>query len=186
MKPLILYYSFTGNNELLAKHLADRLDCASERIIEKKERRPFTIILDMALRRRPAIEPIRALPSDHDHVVLLAPLWNKRIANPMVSAIRQIAGALPDYSFVTLCGGERPGQREQVRRELEKLTGKPPVHAWELHVEELVPPGGKPTAVSEHRVTAGELSTFRDELDEIVRALQPAEAGSAPPGPYAA
>ena len=186
MKPLIIYYSFSGNNELLAKHLASRLVCRAEAVVEKKQRRPITILLDMIFKRRPAIFALRASPADFDHVLLMAPLWNKGIAHPMGSAIRQVRDVLPDYSFVTLCGGERPGQHEHVWGELEKLAGKPPIHVWELHVEDVVPRGGKPAEVTGHRVDANELAAFSSQIDAIVRALEPAEAASPPPGPYAA
>jgi hypothetical protein len=186
MMPLIIYYSFSGNNELLAQHLAERLGCTVEAVVEKKKRRPLTILLDLAFRRRPAIEEIRAAPARHDHVLFLAPLWNMRVASPMASAIRQTRHELPAYSFVTLCGGERPGQRERVTGELEELAGKPPIHVWELHVEDLVPRGAKPAAVTGHRVAPDELGAYRDVIDEIVRALEPARATSSPPGPHAA
>ena len=188
MKPLILYYSYSGNNELLARHLASRLDCRVEAIVEKKKRRPVTILLDMALKRRPAIEEIWASPAEFDHVLLLAPLWNMGIAHPMVSAIRQIAGRLPNYSFVTLCGYDRPGQNERVRRELEELTGKAPMNVWELTVAELVPlvERANVRVVSRRCVRAHELEAFSDRIDQIVDALEPAEAGSPPPGSHAA
>lgn len=187
MKTLIVYYSFSGNNEVLAKHLARRLVCRAEAVIERKERRPATILLDMIFRRRPAIHPLRASPSDFDHVLFMAPLWNKGIAHPMVSALRQVRDALPDYSFVSLCGGERPGQHEHVTRELETLTGKAPANVWELHVEDLVPLDGrkKPGAVTGRRVGPDDLAAFGGAVEEILRALQPAATGSLPPGPNA-
>lgn len=71
-------------------------------------------------------------------------------------------------------------------RELEDITGKPPVRVWELHVDDLVAPGGKPAAVRGHRVSPQELSAFGEVIEEIVGALQPAEVGSPPPGSDAA
>ena len=180
MKTLIIYYSFSGNNELLARHLASRLRCRAEAVVERKGRRPVTILLDMIFRRRPAILPLRASPADFDHVLLLAPLWNKGIAHPMASAIRQIADTLPDFSFVSLCGGERPGQREHVVRELEKLAGRAPRHVWELHVEELVDADERTRAgaVTGHRVRPDELAAFSEAIEQIVGALAPAAVGA--------
>lgn len=186
MKLLILYYSFTGNNELLAKHLACRFVCRAEAVLEKRKRRPLTILLDMLFKRRPEIHGLRAAPADFDHVLFLAPLWNMGVAHPMASAIRQTRDALPDYSFVSLCGYERAGQREHLIRELRELTGKSPSHVWELPVSGLVPPEDRDDArvVSSRRVAADELSAFGNEIEEIVRALEPARAGSPPPGAH--
>jgi hypothetical protein len=168
---LLLYYSFSGNNELLAKHLAARLACGAEAVVETKTRRPITILWDMILRRRPEIHRLRASAAAFDHVLFIAPLWNKGIAYPMVSAIRQARDDLRAYSFLTLCGSERPGQREHVVRELQKLTGKAPSHVWDLHVDDLASSDERGRAGTSELITADDLPAFRGVLDEVVAAL---------------
>lgn len=46
MRILIIYFSFSGNNRLLAEHLAKRIGCDICPIVEKKRRTMVTIILD--------------------------------------------------------------------------------------------------------------------------------------------
>ena len=46
MKTLIVYYSFTQNNEALARMLQTRLDCEMLKIETVKRRSTFSIFLD--------------------------------------------------------------------------------------------------------------------------------------------
>jgi hypothetical protein len=79
---------------------------------EPRQRPMVTILLDLAFRRSGQIEPLRADPRIYDHVLFLAPSWNRHIATPMRAAMRHLAPEVGAYSFVTLCGGDRPRQSD--------------------------------------------------------------------------
>jgi len=55
MKTLIVYYSFTQNNEALAKMIQTRLDCEMFKIETIRKRSSFSIFLDAVFGRKPAI-----------------------------------------------------------------------------------------------------------------------------------
>ena len=55
MKTVIVYYSFSGNNESLAKELRLRFGCDIIKIIEQKRRTGFTILLDLIFNRESKI-----------------------------------------------------------------------------------------------------------------------------------
>ncbi|HRP95260.1 MAG TPA: hypothetical protein PL143_03335 [Rhodocyclaceae bacterium] len=169
MTLLIICYSHSGNNRLLAEHLGRLLGARVVGVVEKRKRTGLTMVLDMVFKRRSAIHDLGVSPKAYDHVLLIAPLWNKRVANPMRSAIEQIRGELDRYSFVSLCGHERPGQSAHVTRELERLVGKAPERVWELHVCELVAPEQKTnvTVVSAHKVIESELEAFQTKISEM-------------------
>lgn len=169
MKLLILYYSHTGNNRLLAERLGREFGARVVGVVEKRKRHGLTILLDMLFKRRPPIRDLGVSPRDYEHVLLMAPLWNMGIAHPMKSAILQMKDALARFSFVSFCGYERPGQAAHVAKELEQLTGKAPVQVWELHVSDLFPPEqkNKVTVVSAHKVTEQELERFQAKIGEI-------------------
>lgn len=169
MKLLIVYYSHSGNNRLLAEHLGRILGARVEGVIEKRKRTGLTILLDMLLKRRPAIHAIEVSPKAFDRVLLAAPVWNMSVAYPMQTAIKQMRGDLGKFAFVSLCGYGRPGQSTYLAGELARLAGKAPEHVWELHVCDLVPPEhrDKVTVVSAHRVTENELQVFRATIEEI-------------------
>lgn len=169
MSTLILVYSFTGNNRLLAEVLASRIGGIVEEIRPLRRRRQISILLDMIFRRQPAIAPLVNDPGAFDHVLLLAPLWDKKIAHPMASAIRREASRFNRYSFASLCGYDRPGQHAHVVAELTGLVGRAPDHAIELHVAQLVAPADREriSRVTPRRVTPADMDRYAAQLDTI-------------------
>ena len=131
MKKIIIYYSFTGNNESLYRELQRRLNCEAFRILEPKRRTWLTILLDMLFDRRPRIELFPVDLRKYDMVILMSPVWNAHIANPMKSFIDKEKDHLKEYAFLTVCGG-RQGQKEKLLQELKLLTGKTPAAVAEL------------------------------------------------------
>lgn len=59
MKTLIVYFSFSGNNELLAKDVAKDLEADLLQITEPKKRGIFRIMLDMLFNRFPKINELK-------------------------------------------------------------------------------------------------------------------------------
>jgi hypothetical protein len=166
MRPVILAYSFTGNNRLLAETLASKLSCPLVDVVPRAKRWPISIAIDLMLRRFPRIRPVD-LPG-HDHLLVIAPLWNRWIAHPMRAALRALGAEIGPYSFISLSGGVRPGQIEFVDEQLEKLTGQPPRNHWALYVEKLVPEDIRGTPkVSAYKVSPHELERY-PEIGEIV------------------
>ncbi|GGD44214.1 hypothetical protein [Sinisalibacter lacisalsi] len=166
MRPVVLAYSFTGNNRLLAEALAGRIGCPLVEVVPRGKRWPISIALDLMFRRFPKIHPV-SLP-EHDHLLVIAPLWDRWIAHPMRSALKALGPAIGPYSFISLSGGVRPGQVAFVDEQLEQLTGQPPRNHWALYVEKLVPEEIRGTPkVSAYRVSPEELESY-PELGEIV------------------
>ena len=161
MRILIIFYSFTGNNRLLARHLAERLGADVVEVEEPRRRTGFTILLDLAFGRLGQIVPLRVEPSDCDHLLFLSPLWNRHIATPMRAAMLQLAPHIGNYSFVTLCGGDRPLQSETVRREATSAVGRPPAHQRQVWVEK------------QRTVTEDDLDRLKPEIDAIVDWFEP-------------
>lgn len=166
MPPVILFYSFTGNNRLLAETLAGRIGCSVVEVTETRPRKPLRIAFDLALRRFPPIAPFE-LP-DYDRLIVIAPLWNRWIAHPMRTALRGLGRGIGPYAFASFSGGVRPGQVDFVDDQLLKLTGRAAEKHWALYVEELVPEKIRGTPlVSDYRVKPEELTRY-PEVDEIV------------------
>jgi hypothetical protein len=115
-----------------------------------------TILLDLAFRRSGQIEPLRADPRIYDHVLFLAPSWNRHIATPMRAAMRHLAPEVGAYSFVTLCGGDRPRQSDTVRLKATSAAGRPPLHQKEIWLEQ------------QRAATEDDLDAMRPEIDTIV------------------
>lgn len=161
MRILIIFYSFSGNNRLLARRLAARLDAEVVEVKEPRRRTSFTIMLDLAFARLGQIVPLRVEPADYDHILFLSPLWNRHIATPMRAAMRQLAPQIANYSFVTLCGGDRPLQSETVLHEATTAVGRPPAYQKQLWVDK------------QRAVTEDDLDQLQPEIDRIVRWFEP-------------
>ena len=172
MKTLVVFYSFSGNNSIVAEELNRRLGGDIYEIKEMKGRTPFTILFDLLLNRKPKIKAPSIPPDRYERVILLAPVWNAKVASPMQSFIRQEKDHLKEYCFVTVCGG-RAGQQEKLEKQLYLLTGKAPMLVKQLPVNDLVPPerrrGVKNTASV--RMGSSDLKYFEPAIEELVKKL---------------
>ena len=138
MKPLIVYFSHSGNNVKLANELRDRIGCEMYEIKEKKKRKDLSILFDVLLKRNSRLAPIDVDVSEYGPIILLAPIWAGKIAAPMRTFIKMEGDKLTDYSFITLCTGAK-GQREKIANELSSLTAQKPTAVTELWINNLLP-----------------------------------------------
>lgn len=170
MSVLVLYYSRSGNNRLLARHLAARLGADVEEVRARGWRTFLSMILDMSRDRRPRLHPLRHDAGAYDSVLFLAPIWDFSVAHPMKTCLESLKARLTSYSFVTLCGYRRDGQGDHIRQELRDLTGREPAHTAELLVADLVPESDrhKVRVVSAKRVTEAELASFDPQIEAIL------------------
>jgi hypothetical protein len=188
----IVYYSHQGNNEVLAKYLSRRIECGVVPIVEVKKRTGATILLDLLFSRYPRIQPIQRAFREYDHVILVSPVWGGRIAAPLRTFLRVYRQQLHDYSFITLCGYDNPGQRAALSAELERRLGRAPHAVLELRVSDLVPAGRRRNLriINSRRVQESELGQYQPAIDEFLqaaggrRSAVPRELGA--PAPTAA
>lgn len=169
MKTLIAYYSFTQNNEKLAKHLHKQLNCDIVKIETTKKRNGLSILFDIMFKRKPEIKPVPYYLQDYDHVIFIAPIWAGRIAMPMKSFLIEEKSNIKQYSFITLCGGST-GQREKIQRELVSIVDIPPDKVVELWVNKLLSVKQKDTIKHTlgYRIQTNEFSKFEAELKQIL------------------
>ena len=172
MKTLIVYFSFSGNNELLAKELRNTLNCDLYPVRELKKRAGISIFLDILFKRTPAIKKPDINLADYDHMILVSPVWAGRIANPLKSFIKLKKEQIADYSFISLCGA---GGNKDLEAELRRLTGKKPIAVCELAVRDLLPVEKKDKVkyTSGYKVQLQDLKPFKKAIDRfLVSALQ--------------
>lgn len=168
MKTLIAYYSFTENNEKLAVYLQKRINCDIVKIETIKSRNSFSILFDLIFNRMPATKAVPYSLKDYDHVIFLAPIWAGKIAMPMKSFLVKEKTNIPDYSFITMCGGGNPDQKQNIRKQLSEVLQKDPLDVVELWVSKLFPEGGiKPT--SAFRIEETDLDKFQSEISSFLR-----------------
>lgn len=174
MKTLIVYYSFSHNNELLARTLQAELECAIYPIREVlKKRSWFTILLDLLFDRRPPIEAGECHVADYDCCLLVGPVWGGKVASPLKTFLLREKKNLTRYAFVTVCGGRNPAQAIQLRKELSTLTGKEPEGVCECWVSELLPADRKHAKdVSSYRIQEKDLMVFQGRVATFLQGLE--------------
>jgi len=108
-KVLIACYSRSGYTASLAREIADMTGWDLEEI---KDRRPrdgnwgfARCIRDVLLHLQPAIITGGKQPEDYDLVVLMAPVWMRRLAAPMRSYIARNRSGLKQVAFACTYGG---------------------------------------------------------------------------------
>lgn len=169
-KILLIYYSFSGNNKLLADHLAGELRSQTCAIVEKSQRTALTIFFDVFLKRTPKILPLDKKIADFDQVIFLAPLWAGKIASPLKALLKQEKSSIKKYYFITLCGGyEKKDQLEKVNEELLGLVGKPAAAMFEIDISDLFPPEKKThiRTISGYHLKKDDLNKFAGQIKKI-------------------
>lgn len=171
MKTLIVYYSFTHNNELLAKSIQRRLKCDILNIEAVKRRTGLKIMLDLLFDRRPRLQPYPSV-SSYEQFIFMAPIWAGKIASPMITFLLQEKHHISRYSFITVCGGA-PQQKEKLTKNLTALLGCEPEIVQELWTNDLLPKGYRDTIkfASGYRIQPEDLEQFEGKIDEFVRSL---------------
>ena len=176
MKTLIVYYSFTNNNDLLARDIQEKLACDMVKIEEEKKRSGFTIFMDILFKRKPKIKQLHVFINDYDNFIFIAPIWAGRIASPLRSFLLMERANIDHYSFITVCGG-MPGQKEKITSELTKLVQKAPQNVTELWINDLLPKDKKDTVkyTTAYRLKKTDLHAFNHEIYEFLNESEPLE-----------
>ncbi len=98
MKSLVLYYSYTGTTEKIAKVISEELGADIERVCveDEKKREGFSSYffggMQALLKKEPATKPLSLNPGEYDMIIIGTPVW----AGTCAPAMRTI---LHRYSF---------------------------------------------------------------------------------------
>jgi len=172
MKTLIAYYSYTGNNEVLARDLQKKLNGDLFKIEPKQPRTYFSIMMDIIFNRTPEITDFYHAHFTYDHHVLIGPVWAGRIGSPLRSFLQKEGAGIANYSFITICGGVS-GQNEKITRSLTKIAGRMPSQVVELRLNELLlGTGRKSLQVDNYKLEPGDLRFFEPRIDNFVKSIQ--------------
>jgi len=176
MKTVIISYSLTGNNEALAKRIAEELKAEHIRITEPKKRTYGTIAADLVFGRTPKTEPQPQVMSAYDLVVFVAPVWMGQPAFPMRPYLKQLKKHPQKYAFVSISGGP---MNRGLSNTLKSKTGAEAVTVADLHITDLLPAGQKPAsqdALAAYRLTAQDVENLTERAVKMLREKWPLEA----------
>jgi flavodoxin len=169
MKTLIVYFSHSGNNEILVKYLQNKISCDTLRIEEASRRTGMTILLDLLFNRTPKLKDHGRPLENYSDFIFVAPIWAGKIATPLKSFLLKEKDRLKSYSFISLCGGVK-GQLQKITDELKKILHRDPELVKELWINDLLPPDKINTVkyTSGYKATVADLDNFKDEIDDLL------------------
>jgi flavodoxin len=172
MKTLIVYYSFSGNNRVLARYLQTKLGADLQKIEELKSRTGFTILLDILFKRTPKIAGSHINWHHYDRIIFTAPIWAGKIASPMQAFLKLEKDNITQYSFISLCG---TGGNKKISSALTELVQHAPTAVLELRVNDLIPPEKKNKILytSGYKVQEQDFAVFDRAIDKFLQVLQP-------------
>lgn len=172
MKPLVIYYSNSGNNERLALRIKNSLGCEVLEIKEKKKRGAVSILFDLFFNRSTKLSEHKISNYEQNVVMLVAPVWGGKIATPMRAFAEQERKNIHKYFLITLCNGGE-GQREKIAAELSSIIQREPLGVTELGINRLLPEDkrNKIKYTFHYKVSDDDLDRFEEELKELVNAV---------------
>lgn len=182
MKTLIVFYSNTGNNRVLAQELKNKLNADILEVEEFGKRTGMKILLDIVFNRKPAIRYSPFPTHQYDLVLIVAPIWAAKIANPMRVFLRCEKSNLKRYAFISICGGATGEQVHKIREGLYDIIKRLPVAVCQLSINDLLPAHQKDKVkyTSSYRIGDNDLDHFKsrikdfiDEVETIAEVLQP-------------
>jgi hypothetical protein len=169
MKTLIVNFSFTGNNLILAQEMRTRMNADILQVKEPGHRTNFSIFLDTLFRRQVAIhyDPIDL--RIYDHIVFVAPIWVGKIASPLKSFLKIERESVRHYSFISVCSGVA-GQIDRLQDELAALIGREATMVTELWIKDLLfsHKKGEMKYVAEYRLHTKDMTAFGEQISRHV------------------
>jgi len=92
-KPIIVYYSRTGETRIVANTLKDQLSYEIEEIKSTEDREGFwgviTCVLDSILDRDDIIEPFNKDLKGYNPIIIASPIWVGKLSSPARTFIKQ-------------------------------------------------------------------------------------------------
>jgi len=169
MKSLIVYYSHSGNNEMLAHRLKDRIKSDIFQITEKKKRKTISILFEYFFPRKSKILPNNLNVKEYDTVIFVSPVWGSKIASPLRAFIQKEKDHISNYYYITICNGIID-QKEKLISELTSLLMKAPLHIVELWINNLLPEDQKNKVkhTFNYKITPKDLDVLNLKIESLV------------------
>lgn len=123
MKSIIIYYSHTGNNALLAEETAKTLGIESFRLTEKEKRTTKTIVKDMIFHRKSNFVSYPQNIDEYDMVIFMGPIWMFNIPSPLKTYFKIVKKKIKKYAYISISGGAL-GPNPGIPKQLVKRLGK--------------------------------------------------------------
>lgn len=143
MRTLVIYYSNTGNTQMVAKLLADALggDLAEVTCgVYLRWYGPVAMAWDIFTRHIPKVDVVLPVGAEYDAVVIGGPVWAARAAPPILAlAGHPLLSSAYAAFFVTCSGTSSTSPPEPAVSEMQKMSEKPTLGTWIFRANDLSP-----------------------------------------------
>jgi len=121
-KPLVVYYSRTGNTRVMARTIAGLLRADTGEIISRKKRSSllaFTCVFDQLFDRDDDYEPLEVDIPAYDPLIIAGPIWIHKLASPVRTFLKspELRGKTI-HLFVCHSGNYFAEDADRIRAEL--------------------------------------------------------------------
>ena len=168
MNVLIACYSRTGNNALLARFLAEKLNADLEEIIGVKDRSKdsavFRIFFHAVLGLKAKIYHPKKKLSDYNLVIICTPAWLGRLPSHIHAYLALTRNSFKKFAVASLSG---KGNNPKLLKQIRSLLGKKEVARLELRV-----PVKDGEDFIKKKVSYKELKLFEKEINEFIKKLR--------------
>ena len=126
MKRLVVYYSLSGNTEMAAKKIAEKLGAELLKIdTEKPMPKSFAAQIlvgggQVMMNYIPKLKPLEKDPAEYDEIILGSPIWNSKGVPAINAFLKDEKAAAKVTSLFFLSGGG------ETKKGLEAITKKLP------------------------------------------------------------
>lgn len=153
MAKIVIYYSLEGSTELVAKKIAEKLNCDILKIETKKKysvKGFFKFVHcggDVFMNRKPALKPYDFDGSKYDTVIFATPVWASNFVPAFKTFIDENKDALSGKHFSIYTGFLGDGAEVAAKKMAEYLG----IEKFENHLV-LVDPIKKPNADNDKKI----------------------------------
>ena len=132
MKPLVVYYSRTGNTKKIAEAISSALKCDSEEITDTKKRKgPVGYMIagrDAIRKSETKINPIQKDLGAYDLIIIGTPVWSWTVSTPIRTFLQQYKKQLKNVAFFLTHGGNYKNTFE----DMATISGMQPLGTFEM------------------------------------------------------
>lgn len=168
MKKIIISYSFTGNNHLLAKTLSKQLQCDHVAVTDKRDVSVKSIMLDLIFHRKPKNNETPHIIKQYDLVIFIAPFWVGKIARPLIPFFKTLKNNPKPYAFITVSGGAL-GKNEKFQKELFKRIKQKPFMTKEFYTSDMTKQDVDMKKTSTYKIDQNEATIMSNSVLEMLQ-----------------
>ena len=123
MKKIFIYYSLTGNGDVIGDYLKDK-GIEVRKVITKEELPKSFVLRIMSggykamIQYKDKLDGFNADISNYDEVIIGSPIWNSRLSSPINSVLDKLKLEGKRVTFILYSGsGESKGASKRIKKE---------------------------------------------------------------------